>query len=143
MTTGVPGLDGVLVWGGALSLLIGVGTAIWRVVRGVSHMTSRTGQFLDDWYGEGERPGVPARPGVMERLGNLEGYMRSVQHEVKPNSGASLRDAVDRANERLERLCPGPVGSCDHAPEEEPPRPPAAPPVVPPQPPPPDEPPGP
>jgi hypothetical protein len=35
----------------------------------------------------------------------VEGCMQSVQHEVKANSGASLRDAVDRANEPLERLC--------------------------------------
>jgi hypothetical protein len=131
VTTGVPALDAALVWGGALSLLVGIGTAIWRVVRAVSHLTGRTGQFLDDWYGEGERPGVPARPGVMERLSNVERYLRSVQHEVRPNSGASLRDAVDRANERLERLCPDVVGPCDQQPE---------PPVVPPQADPPDEP---
>ncbi|MFD7052122.1 hypothetical protein ACFWBS_28075 [Streptomyces mirabilis] len=135
VTTGVPALDAALVWGGALSLLIGIGTAIWRVVRAVSHVTSRTGQFLDDWYGEGERPGVPARPGVMERLSNVEGYLRSVQHEVRPNSGASLRDAVDRANERLERLCPDVPEPCTALPEEPP-----GPPVLPAQPDPPDEP---
>lgn len=120
MTTGVPALDAALVWGGALSLIIGVGTAVWRVVRAFSHITGRTGQFLDDWYGEGSRPGVPARPGVMERLSNVEGYLRSVQHEVKANSGASLRDAVDRANERLERLCPDLPEPCVELAEESP-----------------------
>ncbi|WP_282795050.1 hypothetical protein [Streptomyces sp. CC224B] len=132
MSTGVPGLGAVLVWGGALSLLAGLGAAIWRVVRGFSRLTGRTGQFLDDWYGEERGPGVPARPGVMERLSNLEGALRSVQHEVKPISGASLRDAVDRANERLERLCPGVMEPCD--PEAERTEPPAAPPALPPQP---------
>ncbi|MFD8509733.1 hypothetical protein ACFV27_01105 [Streptomyces antimycoticus] len=108
VTTGVPAFDAALVWGGVLSLLVGVGTAVWRVVRAVSHVTTRTGQFLDDWYGEEARPGVAARPGVMERLGALEEHLRQVNHEVKPNSGRSLRDAVDRANRRLEILCPDP-----------------------------------
>ncbi|MEU2743204.1 hypothetical protein ABZ656_50145 [Streptomyces sp. NPDC007095] len=34
-----------------------------------------------------------------ERLGH-------VWHEVYPNNGSSLRDAVDQANERLALLCP-------------------------------------
>ncbi|MGW2951477.1 hypothetical protein [Streptomyces eurythermus] len=134
VTTGVPALDATLVWGGAFSLLLAVGAALWRVVRGVSHVTTRASQFLDDWYGEGERPGVPARPGVMERLSVLEGYLRSVQHEVKPNSGASLRDAVDRANARLQRLCPDVPEPGDDR-DEEPP----AQPTVPAQPDPPDD----
>lgn len=130
VTTGVPALDAVLVWGGAFTLLVGVGGTLWRIARGVTNLTSRAGQFLDDWYGEDSRPGVPARPGVMERLGTLEDGLRSVHHEVTPNSGKSLRDAVDRANERLEQLCPGPI---ECPPEDEPPTPPQ-PPVPPPRP---------
>ncbi|MGW7518082.1 hypothetical protein ACWGJ2_21095 [Streptomyces sp. NPDC054796] len=29
-----------------------------------------------------------------------------MEHELYPNSGHSLRDAVDLANDRLARLCP-------------------------------------
>ncbi|MCE7081419.1 hypothetical protein [Streptomyces sp. ST2-7A] len=32
-----------------------------------------------------------------------------VGHELHPNGGDSLRDAVDTANARLERLCPDPM----------------------------------
>jgi hypothetical protein len=120
VSTGVPALDAVLVWGGAITLLVGVGGTLWRVLRGVTHLTGRAGQFLDDWYGEGERPGVPPRPGVMQRLSHLEGLINSVQHEVKPNTGKSLRDAVDRANERLELLCPKSVDCADDCPDDEP-----------------------
>lgn len=46
-------------------------------------------EFRDDWFGEPERPGVPGRPGVMVRLATIE-------DQLHPNHGTSLRDAVDR-----------------------------------------------
>ncbi|MFD7964375.1 hypothetical protein ACFV5J_26620 [Streptomyces zaomyceticus] len=113
LETGVPALDTVLVWGGALTLLVGVGTAAWRLVRAALRLGQRVDQFMDDWYGEEARPGVPGRPGVMERMGGIEDRLGRVEHELYPNSGGSLRDAVDLANERLARLCPdhpGPDG---------------------------------
>ncbi|MDX3360584.1 MULTISPECIES: hypothetical protein [Streptomyces] len=121
-TTGIPALDAALVWGGAISILGTVGTVVWRAVRMVTHVTTRAGQFLDDWYGEGPRAGVPARPGVMLRLAALEDGMEHLRHEVRPNSGESLRDAVDLANDRLSRLCPDPPSDCGPA-EEDPPAP--------------------
>jgi hypothetical protein len=104
--TGIPALDVALVWGGALSVLIGVGTVAWRGIRGALALSGRAGQFFDDWYGEDGRPGVPARPGVMERMSGIEDRLSRVEHELYPNSGGSLRDAVDLANDRLARLCP-------------------------------------
>ncbi|MGA5202830.1 hypothetical protein [Streptomyces variegatus] len=112
MTTGIPALDAALVWGGAVSVLGTVGTVAWRVGRGVAHFASRAGQFFDDWYGEEGRPGVAPRSGVMVRLASLEDGLDHVRHEVRPNSGESLRDAVDLANERLARLCPDPQPGC-------------------------------
>ncbi|MFI2434615.1 hypothetical protein [Streptomyces sp. NPDC018693] len=135
ITTGVPALDAVLVWGAAISLLVGGGTAVWRVVRAASHLFNRTSQFLDDWYGEEGRPGVPARPGVMERVAGMEERLGRVYHEVYPNGGDSLRDAVNQANARLALLCPADVDPCAPQPPE--------PPALPSQPDPPDEPSGP
>jgi hypothetical protein len=108
VTTGIPALDAALVWGGVISVLGTVGTVVWRAGRSVHRVVGRTGQFLDDWYGEDGRPGVPARPGVMMRLASLEDGLDHVRHEVRPNSGSSLRDAVDLANQRLARMCPDP-----------------------------------
>ncbi|MEU8870418.1 hypothetical protein AB0D24_04495 [Streptomyces javensis] len=103
--TGIPALDTALVWGGALSVLAGVGTVVWRGFRGALHFGRRVNEFMDDWAGEEARPGVPGRPGVMERVGAIEERLQRVEHELYPNSGGSLRDAVDLANERLARLC--------------------------------------
>lgn len=60
--------------------------------------------FLDDWNGEPSRPGVPARLGVMARLDEMH-------HELHPNSGSSLADAVNRTEAALKEHianCPPP-----------------------------------
>ncbi|MFE0763667.1 hypothetical protein [Streptomyces smyrnaeus] len=122
--TGIPALDAVLVWGGAITVLTGLGTVVWRGLRGVLHLGRRVNEFMDDWAGEEERPGVPGRPGVMERVSAIEDRLERVEHELYPNSGGSLRDAVDLANERLSRLCLEP----DEYRPTTPPEPPADPP---------------
>ncbi|PSK58009.1 hypothetical protein B0E38_01854 [Streptomyces sp. 111WW2] len=121
VSTGVPALDAALVWGGAISVLAGIGTVAWRIIRASLQLSSKAGQFFDDWYGEEGRPGVPARPGVMERMAGMEGRLHRVEHELHPNSGGSLRDAVDLANERLARLCPDPEPDDCPPPDEPPP----------------------
>ncbi|WP_309317365.1 hypothetical protein [Streptomyces salinarius] len=117
LTTGIPAVDTVLVWGGVISLLATVVTVLWRAVRALAHFAGRAGQFFDDWYGEEGRPGVPERQGVMQRLGELEDGLAHLRHEVRPNSGESLRDAVDLANRRLARLCPDPEDEGARPPE--------------------------
>ncbi|WP_330352094.1 hypothetical protein [Streptomyces chartreusis] len=71
----------------------------------------------------------------------MEERLRRVYHEVYPNGGDSLRDAVNQANERLAIICPDPCGQ--PAPPENEGELPSRPPTVPPQPDPPDEPSGP
>jgi hypothetical protein len=73
---------------------------------GVARIGRRVDDFMDDWYGEPERPGVPARPGLMERVGGIEDRLGRVEHELHPNDGGSLRDAVDQANHCLSQICP-------------------------------------
>lgn len=58
---------------------------VWPVFRKVVHI-------VDDITGEEARPGVPARPGLMERISTIE-------HEVRPNGGGSIKDAVNRIEE--------------------------------------------
>lgn len=64
-------------------------------------MFSKVEEFIEDWRGTVARPGVPARAGVMERLDGIE-------HQLKPNSGESLRDAVNRIEEQLNSSSSGP-----------------------------------
>nr|WP_240982096.1 MULTISPECIES: hypothetical protein [unclassified Streptomyces] len=87
--------------GGALALLL-------RTSRSLRTFTRRVGEFLDDWSGVDARPGVPERPGVMARLGSVEKQLAEVRHELHPNSGSSLRDAVDRVDARTAHLDKGP-----------------------------------
>ncbi|MFE0545228.1 hypothetical protein [Streptomyces sp. NPDC058891] len=115
--TGNSALDTLLTVGGLLTALVGVAVAVWRVVRAGLRFFRRVELFMDDWYGEPARPGVPGRPGVMERVSGIDDRLTRVEHELQPNSGQSLRDAVDLANRRLARLCPDP----DHADRAEPP----------------------
>ncbi|WP_236241176.1 hypothetical protein [Streptomyces sp. CC228A] len=99
-------MDFLLVWGGAATVLGGAATMAWRSVAGARRLAGRLNEVIDDWSGTPPRPGVPARPGVMERLGGIEQRLTAVEHELNPNSGASLRDAVDRVDIRTARLCP-------------------------------------
>lgn len=61
----------------------------WRAARRVTH-------FLDAWNGQPEADGIPARPGVMARLGTLEETVTAVHAETQANHGTSLRDVVNR-----------------------------------------------
>jgi hypothetical protein len=84
---------------GILAVLTGFGALarkVWPYVRKFVHL-------IDDWFGEPERDGVPGRPGVMKRLQDIDDHgkrtdrrLDAIEHELKPNSGHSLRDVVDR-----------------------------------------------
>ena len=74
----------------ALAGLFATGRGLLRAVRRFNH-------HLDDVMGTEARPGVAARPSLVERLASIE-------HELHPNSGGSLRDAVDRTERRLSGL---------------------------------------
>lgn len=87
--TGFIPLDQAVIWCAAIVAVAGGLALVWRLLRGVRRFTARIAEFLDDWTGVENRPGVPGRRGVMERL-------EWVEHELKPNSGQSLRDSVDR-----------------------------------------------
>lgn len=74
--------------------------------------------FFDDYFGEDERPGIEARPGFSERMARIEKSLEEgtekfstieykldkIDYELRPNSGMSLRDAVNRIEKRVEML---------------------------------------
>ncbi|TKS96439.1 hypothetical protein E4U91_36485 [Streptomyces lasalocidi] len=103
-STGVPAVDTIVVWCVAGTALAGILVMLWRLVRGMRRVVMRVDDFVDDWQEVGSRPGVAARPAVMARLDAIESRLTSVEHEVRPNSGSSLRDAVDRVDRRTAQL---------------------------------------
>lgn len=60
----------------------------------IRNLMDTTEQFIKDWHGEPAAPGRDAIPGVMERLNNIDG-------ELKRNGGKSVKDTVNRIEQRL------------------------------------------
>ena len=60
--------------------------------------------FLDDYFGEEERPGFEGRPGMQERLKFMEEEIACISFEMRPNHGTSIKDAVKRIEDRLDKL---------------------------------------
>ncbi len=84
-------------WVAAVGSFAGVviGIMVW-VFRRLLRVFRKADQFLEDWNGVGGDPGHPGRPGVMERLAQLEHRVNDIQGQVHLNSGHSLRDVVAR-----------------------------------------------
>ena len=96
-------------------------TATTVIILGVNKLlkfNKKIIHFFDDFLGEEERPGSPARPGFSQRMGKLENCMErvndrlntidykidAIEKELQPNSGTSLRDAIIRIEARVETL---------------------------------------
>lgn len=77
-----------------------VGLIAWSL-RWAWRIGSRIIRFSDDYFGEHALPGRPQRPGVMERLDQLETGMADVRAQVHLNSGHSLKDTVERTERMI------------------------------------------
>lgn len=109
--------DLITVWPalGAICVTIFVLSVAWKWLRPIFKKIDTT---VDDLNGRPSRPGVPAQPGFMERFSNIETWMTKygpvidkMEHELHPNSGSSLADAVNRTEEKLNEhiaACPPP-----------------------------------
>lgn len=82
----------------ALAAVAGAVTSasvLWmKVVKPMRVLMSRAETFWSDWSGIPDRPGVPGRRGMMERMASNEAAVAIISHEVQTNSGGSLKDAV-------------------------------------------------
>lgn len=87
----------LLTWFTCLTVLLGFMAAIFRYGRKIM-------QMVEDFNGTAERPGVPARAGVMQRLQLLDDQVVVIHGEVNYNHGGSIKDAVDRVDARVEGM---------------------------------------
>lgn len=71
---------------GAVGLVGVLGRLVYRISRYLDHLTA----MLGAWEGS------PSRPGVLERLDDIEDKLNDVQYHVKPNHGGSSIDAQNR-----------------------------------------------
>jgi len=96
-------------------------TAVTVLILGIKRIAGfvkKVVHFFDDFIGEEERPGQPARPGfsaridkiencierVNERLNTIDYKVENIEKELQPNSGTSLRDAIIRIEARVDSL---------------------------------------
>jgi hypothetical protein len=90
-----------------LMMLAATVTAIGVIGVGVykaTKLVKRFIHFLDDYFGEEERPGFDGRPGMQERLRFMEQEIACISFEMRPNHGTSIKDAVARIEQRLDKL---------------------------------------
>ena len=102
---------------GAAALITAATVLVIALIK-TSKFIKRVVHFFDDYFGEEERPGVNARPGFSERMASIEKSLEvgaekfntieykldKIDYELRPNSGLSLRDAVNRIEKRVETL---------------------------------------
>jgi hypothetical protein len=77
-----------------------IGVGLYKATK----LVKRFIHFLDDYFGEEPRPGFDGRPGMQERLRFMEEEIACISFEMRPNHGTSIKDAVGRIEERLEKL---------------------------------------
>lgn len=86
--------------GGATAVVGALAVAIrlmMKVLRTVN-------QMREDWTGEPARPGYDRRPGIPERLQGIEQRQATIERQLLPNGGASMRDAINRVELVQNRL---------------------------------------
>ena len=83
----------IILFGAVTAAILGIFTAFYKTWKFIARLASKFGDFFDDWNGEADRPGVPGHAGVMARMHRMEA-------EQHTNGGTSMRDALDRIDER-------------------------------------------
>lgn len=110
----IPAIETIIV---IASIVTAVTVIIVATIK-LGKFTKKIIHFFDDFLGEEERPGVAARPGFSERMGYLEDTISKVDErldliefkittidkELQPNSGLSVRDAINRIEEKIKHL---------------------------------------
>lgn len=76
---------------GIISLVVLAGKFIYTITRFMDHLSC----MLNVWYG------IDDKPGVVDRLDDIEEKIKDIQYHVKPNHGGS---SVDIQNRQLKEI---------------------------------------
>jgi hypothetical protein len=86
--------------GGIVSATTLIGVFIKKVLPGIR----KANHFVDDMVGEEARPGVPARPGIVETLAEVQSELAKVKEQVQNSHLTNLRDDVDEVIGKVDGL---------------------------------------
>lgn len=75
---------------GNLVTWLGLAFSVWLILKKMAPIVKKLADTLDDFHGEKERPGVPARPGIMERLGNQDKTLGEIAGKVETMSQSHI-----------------------------------------------------
>ena len=89
---------GMVILGAALAAL-----AKW-VIFPAARAVQQVARFLSDWEGEGARPGVPGRNGVMPRLESIEYKVGRAEFHLGNGNPTAMRDVVEVHGEQLSAI---------------------------------------
>jgi hypothetical protein len=88
ITTGVGWVDSMILWAGAVAALCGAIFTITKFVRAAIRVGRKLDRLATQLLGDDETKSLDER-------------LSSIEHELHPNSGGSMRDAVDRTERAL------------------------------------------
>ncbi|MFJ2619677.1 hypothetical protein [Glutamicibacter sp. NPDC087344] len=94
-------------WMGTIAVLLVLTAFFWKPVKVIWARLKELAAFLDQWNGKPEKKDRSgqivqhAEPGMAARILTLEEKTERIHHEVTPNHGGSLKDAVSRIENNL------------------------------------------
>lgn len=82
--------------GGGAAVLLAGAAGVRAIAKPLRKLSRQNDLFREEWWGKEAEPMLnrPRTPSVPERLATIEA-------ELKPNHGSSMRDAIDRVERHL------------------------------------------
>ncbi len=95
-------MESLLYAAGAVTVLGGAVVVVRQAVGWMIRTARKLSRLADDLLGEPAHGGMPARPGLMERVAGIEATQADMLgrlaglEELRPNGGGSIKDTIGR-----------------------------------------------